>query len=272
MRSATEVVLVKLGGSLLTDKTRPRALRREVVRRLAAEIAQARRDGCPPLIVGHGSGSFGHTAARRHRFASSVGEARLLAGARVQLAAGELHRHVLRAFLATGLPALSLRPAAWLAVEEDSGEGDTSGLTALVAVLDSGAIPVVCGDLVADRRLGLSIASTERVFSTLVDGLPDRGYRVSRILWLGETAGILDPAGRTVPLLDPATRAALDRSLAGSSGVDVTGGVRLRVDTALALAERRVPSWILDGRKEGTLHRALLGERVGGTEVPAKEA
>jgi len=49
----------------------------------------------------------------------------------------------------------------------------------------------------------------------------------------------------------------------------VTGGMAHRLDTALALAGRGVRSWIGDGTREGTLARALIGEEVGGTVVPA---
>src|SRR3972149_9819487 len=55
--------LVKLGGSVMTDKSRIATLRPAPLRRLAAELAQAGRE----VVVVHGAGSFGHIKARRHR-------------------------------------------------------------------------------------------------------------------------------------------------------------------------------------------------------------
>ena len=55
------VVLVKLGGSLITRKDRPDTARREVIARLAAEIAEAWPRVAGSLVLGHGSGSFGQT-------------------------------------------------------------------------------------------------------------------------------------------------------------------------------------------------------------------
>jgi len=63
----TETVFLKLGGSLLTDKTQSEAVRLHVVRRMAKEIADAMaRKPQLRLIIGHGSGSFGHVAAARY--------------------------------------------------------------------------------------------------------------------------------------------------------------------------------------------------------------
>ena len=61
------MIFLKLGGSLITDKARPETPRLDVLRRLVNEIAEARQ-AAPTLrlLIGHGSGSFGHAAAARH--------------------------------------------------------------------------------------------------------------------------------------------------------------------------------------------------------------
>jgi isopentenyl phosphate kinase len=62
-----ELVLLKLGGSLITDKTRPYTPRLDKLADLATEIAQALRTHPHLLLIlGHGSGSFGHTAAKKY--------------------------------------------------------------------------------------------------------------------------------------------------------------------------------------------------------------
>lgn len=62
------LVFLKLGGSLITDKTRPRTVRLDTLKRLCAEIASARKhDPNLQLLLGHGSGSFGHVAAKKYK-------------------------------------------------------------------------------------------------------------------------------------------------------------------------------------------------------------
>src|SRR2546423_11041675 len=57
------MLLVKLGGSVLTEKARLRTPRRAAIRRLAAELASVRQ----PLLIVHGARSYGHILASRHR-------------------------------------------------------------------------------------------------------------------------------------------------------------------------------------------------------------
>src|SRR5882672_2072542 len=100
-----DIVLLKLGGSLITEKTREETPRRDVIDRLTREIAQAIAGANAPfsLVVAHGSGSFGHVAAERHGIGRGPLSAAQLAGAcRTQERAAALHRLVVAALLAAG--------------------------------------------------------------------------------------------------------------------------------------------------------------------------
>lgn len=268
-----DLLVVKLGGSLITDKRRERHPRREVIGRLAEEIAAARPTMAEGLIVGHGSGSFGHVAAARCGLGAGPvsDEPGKLAGiADTQHQAATLHRLVVAELLAAGLAPFSWAPST--ALEARAGRPVAGELGPLVAALGRGLLPVVYGDVVTDREWGAAIASTEAVVRYLAGRLARRGHRVRRVFWLGETAGVYDPEGRTVPKIDAAVYRRLRRQVGGSAGTDVTGGMRLRLETARALARRGVESWIVDGTVPGLLAAALRGEEVPGTwVVPAEE-
>ena len=60
------ITLLKLGGSLITDKSQAHTARPELIRRLAEEIRSAWEPDRSPLIIGHGSGSFGHIPAKKY--------------------------------------------------------------------------------------------------------------------------------------------------------------------------------------------------------------
>jgi len=62
-----ELTFIKLGGSLLTDKRQAGSFHAEVVGRLAGELEETARSSPGGLLVGHGSGSFGHATADEHR-------------------------------------------------------------------------------------------------------------------------------------------------------------------------------------------------------------
>lgn len=254
----TDTVLVKLGGSLITEKTDPRgAVRREVIARLAAEIGSAAPRMAERLVLGHGSGSFGHVAAREHGIAEGLRSPAQLPGiSRTQERAAALHREVLKALAAAGLASYSIAPSSCMVFA--AGRPAELFDEPLRLALDARLLPVVYGDVVLDREQGVAICSTERMLEALAGRLS-----VRRVLWLGETDGVYDKEGRTLPRISSLE----GLRFASPAGTDVTGGMRHRVETALALARQGVTSVIFNGLTPGLLERALLGESVPGTEV-----
>ncbi|MEJ2343074.1 MAG: hypothetical protein P8Y10_12820 [Gemmatimonadales bacterium] len=230
-------------------------------------------------MLGHGSGSFGHAAAHdvgllgdgasgRARLSSSEGLARMARGAPdVQRKAAELHALVMAALREVDLPAFSIAPSSGATASEARILSFQAQPFALA--LSGSLLPVTYGDVVMDRERGASILSTETVLAGLADSLPDHGWAVERAIWLGETDGIYDAEGVTVSRVSASLGERLRHSVGGSGATDVTGGMAHRLDTALALAAQGVRSWIGDGTREGVLARALIGEEVGGTVVPA---
>jgi isopentenyl phosphate kinase len=260
--------VVKLGGSLITDKERPSTARREVIARLARELAAALPAPPHALLISHGSGSFGHAAAARHGLRGGVRESAQLPGvAATQDQAHRLHRIVIEELIAAGLSTFSLAPSSFLIA--DAGQPVEIHLEPVVRALELGLVPVTFGDVVLDRARGASICSTETVLLALAPRLAAAGRPVTEVLWMGATAGVLDQRGQTVESI---TGANLDRVLAaaaGAAGTDVTGGMRHRVETAWRLAGQGIPSLVLDGLEAGVLERALRGEPAGGTRVDA---
>lgn len=264
-----DLVIVKLGGSLITDKRADATARTEVIERLAREIAAARGELRERLVVGHGSGSFGHVAAKRYGLERGLrrdGATSPPIGAAVtQDAAGRLHRIVVDALLRAGVPAFSVAPSSTFLA--DGGRLVRGFVEPLAAALDEGLVPVVYGDVVADRSMGMSICSTESAIRYLVRRLRRRGLCVARLLWLGETDGIYDRRGETVARIDRKSYRDVRRLIGAPSGTDVTGGMLLRLETARSEARLGIESLIFDGRRPGSLEAALLGREVGGTRV-----
>jgi isopentenyl phosphate kinase len=251
----SELLFLKLGGSLLTDKTGVEAVRPDALARLAAEIAQA-REAQPDLrlVLGHGSGSFGHVAGARHGTRRGVATAEQWLGfAEVSAAAARLNRLVCEALLSAGVPTVSLQPSA-SAVCED-GQIVSLALEPVAAALAAGVLPLVYGDVAFDRVRGGTIISTEEVMGYLAERL-----RPAWFLLAGETAGVLDQQGELVPLITRENFEAIQPALGGSRGTDVTGGMAAKVLAMLELAEAHegLAIRIFSGLAEGALAQLLL--------------
>lgn len=268
-----DLVVVKLGGSLITDKRRPETLRPEVLGRLATEIAEARRHGVT-ILVGHGSGSFGHVAAARAGLGAgpycatgvlaSAEARRGLVATHTQ--AARLHRRVVDALAVAGAEPFGWAPSTALTAE--AGQPVEGRVDALVAALALGLVPVVYGDMLTDRSWGASIASTEAVVDFLIPRLEAAGWRIRRLVWCGETAGIYDAEGESIREVDYLNLDAVRRALGATAGTDVTGGMGLRLETTVALARRGMTSWIIDGTVPDLVRRVLTGEALLGKDLP----
>ncbi|MAG57875.1 MAG: hypothetical protein CMJ83_16445 [Planctomycetes bacterium] len=264
-----DVVLVKWGGSLITDKTRPRRARHSVIRRLANELADGQQRGRVRVVLGHGSGSFGHVAAAEHGLLETSNPRRQAEGiAAVQRDAHDLHHRVTGALREAGARAFSLPPSAWALGRE--GKVDRLFDAPLLRSLDAGLLPVVFGDVVMGAKGPATICSTEQVLLAVATRLRRCGHRVRRVIWLGVTDGVYDDGGDRIPELTHGAWKSAQRAIGGANAVDVTGGMRLRVETARRFARLGIPSWIVDGREAGILVRTLGRRCDVGTWVPTR--
>ena len=263
--SQSVVVFLKLGGSLITDKVRAYTARHEVIARLAGEVRQA-LDASPDLtlLIGHGSGSFGHWAARPYGTRQGVRTPAQWCGyAEVAAAATRLNRIVTDAFLEANVPVLSVQPSA--SAHCHDGTLRYLDTRPIQAALAQRLVPLVYGDVALDDVRGGTIISTEDIFLFLADEL-----QPARILLLGAVPGVVDPGGTVIPRITPADFPALQVALTGSAGVDVTGGMADKVARMVELVQRHPETCvhILTGTEPGLLTRALLDDALStGTRI-----
>jgi isopentenyl phosphate kinase len=184
--------------------------------------------------------------------------------ARTAAAALRLNRIVVDELLAAGVPALALQPSATLFSRHGTlAEWDTR---TVVRALDRGLVPVVHGDVAFDEAQGSAIISTEQLLGWLAY-TPE--LRPARIVLVGESGVYTadpraDPHAERIARIDAGNIADVLRGAGASHGVDVTGGMRAKVELMWRLVEA-IPelSVQLIGPYPGLLARALLGEADG---------
>jgi len=261
-------IFLKLGGSLITDKSNEQTARPEVLRRLAEEIAAAlERRPDLRLVIGHGSGSFGHTEAKKYGTRQGVHTPEEWRGfADVAHVAAKLNRQVLDALRAAGLPAINLQPSA-SAICHD-GVLVSMAVAPIRNAIERGLVPLIYGDVAMDEVRGGTIISTEDEFRYLADELPP-----TEILLAGIEHGVLTrwPDGEVIPLINSANIGEVRSVLRGSHAADVTGGMESKVLEMLALAQATsgLRIRIFSGVEPGWVQAGVLGNGGGGTLVTA---
>ena len=257
----SELIFVKLGGSVITDKTRAETARPDMIATLARQIASAlaERAGLR-LILGHGSGSFGHMVARRFRTREGVHGADAWRGfAEVATVAARLNRIVMDLLENAGLPAWSLQPSASAFCE--GGVLKSIELAPLIQALEHGLVPVLYGDVALDGCQGGTILSTEQIFAYLAHRLcPDRVILVGTVDGVFDADPLSEPAARRIDEISAENWTSVRALLGGSHGTDVTGGMLAKAEEMVSLA-RQMPDLeiqLISGEPADALKMALL--------------
>lgn len=261
----TELILIKLGGSVITDKSKEFTARPKNIKRLAKEISDAKKTFSGKIIIGHGAGSFAHTPAAKYQTKKGlINDESLIGSSIVEDAARELNSIVIKNFLSEKLPVFPFSPASFLI--SDAEVYSSSYLDAIKSALDIRMIPVVYGDVVMDKKQGFTIFSTEKVFSVLAKELKDL-YKI-RMIFVSDVDGVYDEQGITIPVVSQENFPQLRTSILGAKNVDVTGGMLHKVESSLKIAaDIGSETLIINGLEPGNLEKAILGEKVAGTII-----
>lgn len=251
-----KAVFVKLGGSLITDKTKPYSLRPDVIRQISQEIATIRQQQ-PDLVwfIGNGAGSFGHYAVHEVAWRDQPGDSRRIAY--VRKATGKLNAAVLEALLDHDVPALSL-PAAAFAYHD--GKTIQIKAEAVLRYAQQDAVPSVYGDVIVHSQQGSVIMSTEEILSGLASAWRAAGHDVKSVIYCTSVDGVLDSKGKTISKLSKSNQHA---SFHDTEGYDVTGGMAQKVQAGFAALDFTDNVYIINGTKKGQLAAALDGLSAG---------
>lgn len=272
-----ELVFLKLGGSLITDKTQPYTPLLDVMDDLALQIKTALQTHPNlRLVLGHGAGSFGHVPASEyktrdglppratplvHRERDESEENYWKGFAEVWYQASSLNRYVMKALHNAGLRTIALPPSA--SVIASNGQVSVWDTTPIRMALAAGIVPVVFGDTVFDEVRGGTILSTEDLFMHLT-----RALHPERILLAGLEAAVwADFPARTkiIETITPASFNEIKANVGKSAAADVTGGMESKVKQMLDLvagnADLKIE--IFSGTEPGNIVRALTGETLG---------
>ncbi|MGV8025071.1 MAG: isopentenyl phosphate kinase [Anaerolineaceae bacterium] len=257
------LIFVKLGGSLITHKNQVCSARRPEISRLVQEIKQAQlNDPELRIILGHGSGSFGHPPAKKYQTRLGVQSEKDWHGfIEVRQQADALHRIVMDELWKAGLDAISFPPSA--AATTHNHTEIQWDIEPIKNALNHELLPVVFGDVVFDSQIGGTILSTEEILAYLCLHLP-----IEKALIASIEKGVWKHAEDTeniFPILTPAEFHEHETSIGNSHAPDVTGGMRSKVEILFSIIKKHpsIQVSIFCGTEKGNLLKALGGVKIG---------
>lgn len=255
-----DVILIKFGGSIITDKSIPYKARPDIIKRLAQELKKIKNVS---IVLAHGVGSFAHTSAKE--FGGKKGYKSKWGIAKVARDAMEINRIVMDILIEEGLPAISLRPMSMMMTRE--GKLKNNLFEIIEETLNQGLMPVVYGDVIWDRKWKSTIYSGETTLNEIGIYLSKKGFKVNKIIQVGETNGVYDDKGKTIPSINKKNWKSIKQYIFNSKRADVTGAMRHKIKNALHISSKGIKTWITNGIIQNELLNAIKDRNVRGTVV-----
>jgi isopentenyl phosphate kinase len=213
--------VLKLGGSVVTEKDVPRTVDEAALETAAAALAD-RED----LVVVHGGGSFGHHHADRHGVTTTEGTHDPAAIGDIHGAMTRLNATVVEVLADAGVPALPVHP---MSVGYRDADGTLTFPTGQVrAMLSEGFVPVLHGDGVLHAGRGASVLSGDEIVVRLAEALD-----ADRVGVCSSVPGVSDATGDVIDTITAFED--VGAALGDSEATDVSGGMAGKVRELLKL-------------------------------------
>ena len=259
------LTILKLGGSILSDKNMPFSVKWDNLERIAMEIKNAldyykNQNKEIKLILVHGGGAFGHPVAKKYLKVEN-GKKVFINMEKgfwdIQKAMRRFNNIVIDTLQSYDIPAISIQPSSFV-VFGDKLIFDTS---AIKEMLKRDLIPVVHGDIVVDDNMGYKIISGDDIVPYLANEL-----KADLILYATDVDGVLIN-NKPIKRIDEKNIDEILSYLSGSNSIDVTGGMRYKIEM---IRKNKCRSFVFNGNKVENIYKALLG-KVEGTEIDFSE-
>lgn len=261
-----KLIIIKLGGSIITDKTKTRPTPNvAAISNLALELQKIYAVNKYHLILVHGAGSFGHPLAKKYQLNKGMRtKEQVLGFALTDQKMLELNSLIMDQLLSKNIPVVSLPPRSF--VTQSAGEFHGFDDQLIRRYLGNNQIPILFGDCVLDNKWGCSILSGDTIVAFLADKL-----KADRVIFLSDVDGVFEedpkqnPKAKMIPLINNSNIAVIIERISPSNHDDVTGemqGKLLAIKKHLAGVEVR----IINGLKTNVLDE-LLNHRNLGTKI-----
>jgi len=255
------MIIIKFGGSVITNKAKECCFKQEVMDRLAAELHRAKKE----VILIHGAGSFGHILAKKYRLNDGFKRKNQLEGFALTLATVQrLNNLVLASLNNHDLPAVSIPPHAVFSLSNHKPTKINTNI--FQKYLDLQFMPVSFGDVALDSKLGFSIYSGDLLVELLAGA-----FKPEKVVFVLDEDGLFSAnpkLDKKAAFLESVTVKDLEKLTTRSNAhADVTKGMEGKIRTIQHIARSGVDTVLLNGNVHNRLYDTLKGKQARYTLV-----
>jgi isopentenyl-diphosphate delta-isomerase len=259
-----EIILLKLGGSLLTDKNKPFSLREDVLESCLSQIIESQKS----IILIHGGGSFGHPIAKKYQISQGLNDSiknQIIGLSKTHEAMNKFNSIIINKILDNGHSAISVQPSSIFV--QDFNEIIFKSVDPIEKMLELGIIPVLYGDILMSWDSSFTILSGDKIILKLCEKI--QNYKISKVIFAIEEDGIyIKDNGNDKLALKLKSNDLTDLKLAKlDQKIDVTGGIRGKLDTIKEIIKFNIPVQIVNGIKNNNIFKALNNQYLECTTI-----
>ena len=259
-----KLIILKIGGSVITDKNGELAAKTKTINRLAEEIQKSKLDN---LVIVHGGGSFGHPTAKKYGLKDGFKQdLQKLGFAETHHVMTVLNGLVMDALIWHNIPAISVTPSSCIITK--NGRISLFDETILRTLLNMDIVPVLYGDAILDDQIGFTVISGDQIVSHLA-----KKFGADKIIMGVDVDGIFDfdpketKNSKLYSKLNLEELNKIKNSIGASTASDVTGGMLGKINELSSAINQDIPVSIINANKPNRLYKALIGANVEGTLI-----
>jgi isopentenyl phosphate kinase len=253
--------IIKLGGSVITDKTKKNYFKQDTMDNLAKEIKRANKE----IILVHGAGSFGHILAEQYNLNNGHrNDNQLLGFSLTHAMVQKLNYLVLDTLIKKDIPAVSIPPHA--IIKLDNHKPLKMDYNIFKDYLNTGFVPITFGDVVLDEKLGFSICSGDLLVQLLAEK-----FKPEKVIFTLDEDGLYasnPKKDKNAKLIDSTKIDELEQyKTLADAHADVTGGMGGKINTIKKISKLGIDTILLNGNKPDRLYKMLIEEYTKSTII-----
>jgi len=254
--------IVKLGGSVITDKSSDAGVfKQDIMDGLAESMQKSNQE----IIIVHGAGSYGHVLAKKYHLNNGFTDKNQIMGFSLTLTkVQELNTLVLKSLQKKGIAAVSISPHTTITMKNHLTDSFQSEL--FFKYLKKGFTPVTFGDVVLDADIGFSICSGDLLIELLV-----KLFHPEKVIFAIDEDGLYTSNPKKNPdakfINEISNDELSDLTTKIDDHADVTKGMEGKLQVIKTIAHDNIDSILLNGNKPDCLYDVLVGNKTKHTLI-----
>ncbi len=242
------MILIKLGGSIITHKQKPLTPNLKAINKITAQLKKVRE----PIIIVHGGGSFGHYWSVIYDMHTKPAKYNTKGISAVKNSMVTLNKIILDSFQNHKLNPYCLPPTDFMF----GNKINIKKIKEISKIAKAGMIPISYGDVLWHGKNNFYILSGDKIMRILAKILKPR-----LAIFVLNVDGVYSDM-KTKKLLYEIK----DQSTSISKiGMDVTGGMTRKIKEATIISKSGIKVFLVNGNKPERIVNAIKGKNFEGT-------